>query len=198
LLKKTKKTKIKKMKTKWFHAKDDPLYLSLILVAVLFFISALAACFSFLIVSEKKVGFLPEAWQAQNSTKENGAGQEEKQLLTIDDIKVAELSGEVVEVQDNKIVFKTIVYGDKEQTFAIALNDEESNKIVKFVQAEQVEGEGLPKIQRQNFDFEKLKAGDFITFRFPLEVPVSEIESSSLVIEELIVNDDYDSSLAEE
>ena len=183
------------MKRKWFHTKEDPLYISLLLVVVLFFISVLAACFSFLIMSDKKMVPAPDAWQRQIN---EGSGKYQGEALDPEDIKVAQLSGEVVDVGENSIAVKTVVYSGEEKTYTITLPEESLSNLSKFVETGQTDQNGLSQIKKQNFDFEQLESGDFVTFSFPLEVPISEIESKSLVIEEIIVDDEYDASLIEE
>lgn len=188
------------MKKTWYQKKDQPLSLSLLLVMTLLFVAVLAVCFSFLLAGEKIKEhrlFLKKIGSRQFSV-EKDENAEKASLLSAKDIKVGEISGEIKELQGNKIVLVATVYGSEEQTFAITLNEEQQEKIFKYKQLETKDENGLAEIQNQKMELAQLSAGDAITLRFPLEVPVSEIGSGVLEIEEIIVDDEYDFSKEKE
>lgn len=176
--------------------KGDPLSFALLLVVALLFVSALGICFSLLIYETKQSG--SSGFGALPTKSEKDQPKTEITKLDVEDIKVGEVSGVITSIEDNKITFKTSVYGEQEHEIAIILDEKDQGNIFKYETSGTKNQGVLQNVIKTKLDYDKLEPGDFLTLRFPLEVPFKEVRNGSLLIEEIIVDDEFDENLEAE
>ena len=166
----------------------------MLLATTMFLVLILAVCFSLLIYDTAQFDVeRNNRLQGVKVTDQTDTGTEKADKKTDpEEVKVGEVSGVITSVEDGKITFKTSVYGEDEQEIAIVLDEKDKGSIFKYKTVESsLEGE-LGSVSKSALKYDDLKSGDMLTVRFPLEVPLKEVRDGSLLIEEIIVDDEFD------
>lgn len=168
----------------------------MLLVTTMFLVLILAVCFSLLIYDTAQFDVeRNDSFQGVKVTDQDDTGTEKTdKKMDPEDINVGEISGVITSVEDGKITFKTSVHGEEEQEIAIVLDEQEKASIFKYVAEESSQEGQLGSVSKSTLKYDDLKSGDMLTVRFPLEVPLKEVRDGSLLIEEIIVDDEFDES----
>ncbi|MEA2007147.1 MAG: hypothetical protein U9O20_03250 [Patescibacteria group bacterium] len=166
----------------------------MLLVTTMFLVLILAVCFSLLIYDIVQLDAeRNNRLQADEKTQQIQTEMEQTdEKMDPEEIKVSEISGVITSVKDGKITFKTSVYGEEEQEIAIVLDEKERGNIIKYKTEESSEDGKLGAVSKFAVKYDDLKSGDMLTVRFPLEVPLKEVRDGALLIEEIIVDDEFD------